>query len=181
MSSFRGTPRAEESLFVLASKPGEIPHFVRNDGQRIFSGPDLIISGFSGLNFSRDTTARAWQHRSGGNSESNPARGKTARGQSAKRQETVHQLRMFRVSRAPGGRNIRRRPAPGPKSDFVPSVRQICPQADGPDASVYCQGHVRRRFGGYLCLPAITAASTQGRQYSSAKIVDPRQTRFART
>jgi hypothetical protein len=26
-----GTLRAEESLFLFAFKPGEIPHFVRND------------------------------------------------------------------------------------------------------------------------------------------------------
>jgi hypothetical protein len=37
MLSFRGTLRAEESLFFLAFKPREIPHFVRNDDQRSFS------------------------------------------------------------------------------------------------------------------------------------------------
>jgi hypothetical protein len=36
-SSFRGTLRAEESLFPFAFTPGEIPHFVRNDDKRIFS------------------------------------------------------------------------------------------------------------------------------------------------
>jgi hypothetical protein len=29
--SFRGTPRAEESLLLLTLDPREIPHFVRND------------------------------------------------------------------------------------------------------------------------------------------------------
>jgi hypothetical protein len=32
--SFRGTLRAEESLFFRALKPRGIPHFVRNDNQR---------------------------------------------------------------------------------------------------------------------------------------------------
>jgi hypothetical protein len=36
--SFRGTLRAEESLFFRASKPREIPHFDRNDNQRDFFG-----------------------------------------------------------------------------------------------------------------------------------------------
>src|SRR5882724_4153839 len=36
MLSFRGTLLAEESLFPFASKSREIPHFVRNDGQRTF-------------------------------------------------------------------------------------------------------------------------------------------------
>ena len=35
--SFRGTLRAEESLFVGAFNPGEIPHFVRNDNEETFS------------------------------------------------------------------------------------------------------------------------------------------------
>ena len=33
VSSFRGTPRAEESLFLRAFNPGEIPRFARNDNQ----------------------------------------------------------------------------------------------------------------------------------------------------
>src|SRR5579863_10077957 len=37
MLSFRGALRAEESLFLLAFKPREIPHFVRNDNERHFS------------------------------------------------------------------------------------------------------------------------------------------------
>ena len=37
MLSFRGTLRAEESLFLLIFKPREIPHFVRNDSHRHFS------------------------------------------------------------------------------------------------------------------------------------------------
>jgi hypothetical protein len=36
MLSFRGTLRAEEFLFLLDFKPGEIPHFVRNDNQNGF-------------------------------------------------------------------------------------------------------------------------------------------------
>jgi hypothetical protein len=35
--SFRGTLRAEESLFFQAIKPREIPHFVRNDSESTFS------------------------------------------------------------------------------------------------------------------------------------------------
>src|ERR1700675_2994496 len=34
--SFRGTLRAEESLFLFAFKPRGIPHFVRNDNQKDF-------------------------------------------------------------------------------------------------------------------------------------------------
>jgi hypothetical protein len=36
MLSFRGTLRAEESLLLLAFKPGEIPHFARNENQMHF-------------------------------------------------------------------------------------------------------------------------------------------------
>src|SRR5258706_4176869 len=34
--SFRGTPRAEESLLLFAITPRGIPHSVRNDDQRLF-------------------------------------------------------------------------------------------------------------------------------------------------
>jgi len=34
--SFRGTLRAEESLFLLTLGPREIPHFVRNDKMAYF-------------------------------------------------------------------------------------------------------------------------------------------------
>src|SRR5258705_8635797 len=34
--SFRGAPRAEESLFRLDFKPREIPHSVRNEDRRLF-------------------------------------------------------------------------------------------------------------------------------------------------
>src|SRR5882672_12284145 len=40
MLSFRGTLLAEESLFLVASKPREIPHFVRNDGQNAVPKPE---------------------------------------------------------------------------------------------------------------------------------------------
>jgi hypothetical protein len=39
-SSFRGTLRAEESLFSLSFTPGEIPHFVRNDHEKTESFPN---------------------------------------------------------------------------------------------------------------------------------------------
>jgi len=39
--SFRGTPLAEESLLLLASKPRGIPHFVRNDEQSYFCATHL--------------------------------------------------------------------------------------------------------------------------------------------
>ncbi len=43
--SFRGTLRAEESLFLCAFTPREIPHFVRNDAEK------TISASFSGGHF----------------------------------------------------------------------------------------------------------------------------------
>src|SRR5580693_9905223 len=50
--SFRGTPRAEESLLLLEFNPREIPHFVRNDNQRRFFRNLLsrTLGLFAGIN-----------------------------------------------------------------------------------------------------------------------------------
>src|SRR6267143_3674455 len=76
------------------------------------------------------------------------------------------------MSRTPGGRDLRRWPAPGSKPDVIPGVRQVHTPAFGPDAAFYHQGHLGRGLGGYLCLPAIAATTAQGRQHSSAKIAN---------
>src|SRR6266481_599170 len=76
------------------------------------------------------------------------------------------------MSWRPGGRDLCRWPAPWPKPDVIPGVQQVHTPALGPDAAFYHQGHLGRGLGGYLCLPAIAATTTEGGQHSSAKIVN---------
>src|SRR5882762_5451726 len=76
------------------------------------------------------------------------------------------------MSRAPSGRDLGRWPAPGPKPDLIPGVQPVHPPPYGPDAAFYNQGHLGRGLGGYLCLPAIAATTSEGGQHSGAKIAN---------
>ena len=76
------------------------------------------------------------------------------------------------MSRTPGGRDLCRWPAPGPKPDVIPGVQQVHTPTYRPDAAFYNQGYVGRGLGGHLCLPAIAATTAQGGQHSSAKIAN---------